>query len=61
MFCFQFRAAMLVRSLPVKSRKSLAHAVGLFYTFAATPAGLVHDVTDTECWAQMVALTVVFP
>ena len=30
----------------------MVHAVGLFDTFAATPAGLAHDVTDTECWAQ---------
>ena len=40
---------MLAQSLPTKSRKRLAH--DLFATFA-THAGLVHDITDTDCWAQ---------
>ena len=33
---------MLICSLPVKSRK------GLMYS-SATDAGLVHDITDTDC------------
>ena len=40
---------MLVRSLPMKSTKSVARDV--FDTFA-THTGHIHDVTDTDCWAQ---------
>ena len=40
---------MLVRFLQMKSRKRMSHDV--FDTF--TPhSGLVHDVTNTDCWAQ---------
>ena len=42
-------AATLVCSLPMKSRKRLAHNV--FDAFA-TQASLVHDITDKDCWAQ---------
>ena len=41
--------AIFVRSLPTKSRKRLARDV--FDTFT-THAGLVHDVTNTDCRAQ---------
>ena len=40
---------MLVRSLPMKSRKRLARDA--FNTFTAH-SSLAHDVTDTECRAQ---------
>ena len=42
-------AAMLVCSLSMKRRKMLAYYV--CNTFA-TNAGLVHGVTDTDCWTQ---------
>ena len=42
-------AAVLVRSLPTKSRKGVARDV--FDPFA-TQARLVHDVTETDCWAR---------
>ena len=42
-------AAMLVHSLPTKSRKQLARDV--FKSFA-THSGLVYDVTDTDCCVQ---------
>ena len=40
---------MLVSSLPMKIRTTLA---GVVVNTFATPDGLAHDVTDTEYWAQ---------
>ena len=40
---------MSVRSLQMKSRKRLARDV--LHSFASH-SGLVHDVTNTYCWAQ---------
>ena len=49
---------MLFRSLPVKCSNNSGD---LFGTFAAHSGLLVvRDVTDTECWAQIAALRVVF-
>ena len=39
-------ATMSVHSLPMKSRKRSAHDI------FATQAGLVHDITIADCWAQ---------
>ena len=41
--------AMLVRSLRPKSRKIIIRDV---FDTVGTHFGLVHDVTDTDCWAQ---------
>ena len=41
---------MLVPSLPVKSRKRLAHTVT---DTCATYSGIVHDVKDTDGWAEV--------
>ena len=35
--------------LPMKGRKRLAREA---FDIFATHSGLVHDVTDTDCWAQ---------
>ena len=43
------RVVMMVRSLPTKKRKNLSHDV---FDTLATHAGSVHDVKDTDCWAQ---------
>ena len=55
--CFEFELtplgeAMLMRSLPMKSRKRLAPEV--CDTLISTHAGLAYssNVTDTDCWAQ---------
>ena len=54
LFSFEFdvlRAqAMLVHSLPMKSRERLVHDVMPYNS--AIHAGLVHDVTDTDCMTQ---------
>ena len=49
-------AAVLIRSLPLKSRKGLAHDVTI--DTSATRAGLGHDVTD--CQTPLSALRDVF-
>ena len=47
------RILALVCSFPVamKRRETLAHHIPICNTFA-THSGFVHDVTDTDCWAQ---------
>ena len=50
--CAAQGAAMLARSLPMKSRKRLACDV---FDTLATHAGFAHGVTDTDCLAQNVS------
>ena len=48
---------MLVRSLPMKSRKGLARDA---FDRCAAHSGLVHDVIDTDAEHKMAAFMVVF-
>ena len=48
-FATTLSAAILVRSLLMKSRKRLAHDV---INISVTRAGLFHVVTDTDCRTQ---------
>ena len=48
-FWVPWDVAILVHSLPMKSKKK----AGLWCSWDfATQADLVHDITDTDCWAQ---------
>ena len=52
-----YRAAIFARSLLTKNTKRLPRKV---FDVFARHAGHVHDVTDTDLWAQIAALKVVF-